>query len=389
MTLKLNKNIITRGINFRWVVPQLPAEIWNEKQQFKCCLLDKLLSSKTAKKGIKYYSIAIESHADGNPHLDMLLIFEKKIRLKNTELDFLCDKHGNLTRYRSLNQAILDYGSKEDTPISNLPSTSNILLEQSIKKDPYNILEKEMLKNPYNFDVAEYCQQNNLAKHIKNWASIKTKLRDIQIATCNLQLRNKPGIKEITPELIQQELTPSQQEEYHSWDGYQTIVQYINEIKIYGYNRKFKSKQLLLIGQPNTGKTSLNRKLNEFYSTYEIGLTKWFPQYANDTYKLFSWNEFSLNVMPYPVLLKLLEGTYINLEQKGSSVLRTNNQLIIMNSNISLIQHLIMKFGTNSKLVQLKENVKNSRARIHQIEIPKGKTLFLLLKLIKKETEQQ
>ena len=79
----MTKKLGFQGQNFRWVVPQLPAEIWDKKETFKTDLLDRLRASKTAKKGIKFYSIAIESHADGHPHLDMLLIFEKQIRLNS------------------------------------------------------------------------------------------------------------------------------------------------------------------------------------------------------------------------------------------------------------------------------------------------------------------
>ena len=139
----------------------------------------------------------------------------------------------------------------------------------------------------------------------------------------------------------------------------------------------------LQTGLSMIGKSTLNRKLEEYYGTYEVGLTKWFPQYKDGSYKLFSWNEFSLNVMPYPQLLKVLEGTYTNLEQKGGNVLRTDNQLMIMNSNFTLQHHLIMKFGTVHKAHQLQMNIQNSRARIHEVVIPRDKTLFLLLKLFR------
>ena len=85
------KKPIIQGQNFRWVVPQISPEIWSKKDQFKADLLDRLRLSKTAKKGIKFYSIAIESHADGNPHFDIspslncckMIVFEtilKKIK---------------------------------------------------------------------------------------------------------------------------------------------------------------------------------------------------------------------------------------------------------------------------------------------------------------------
>ena len=376
-----------KGTNFRWVVPQLSAEIWDKKQQFKYRILDTLLASKTAKKGIKYYSIAIESHADGNPHLDMLLILQKRTDLFLDQLDFLCDKHGNLTRYRTLNQAIINYGSKQDTPLTNLENVQYILNEQEIKKDAYAFLQNKMLENPFHFDLEEYVASHNLAKHIKDWKTVKIKIKDMQAATCNLALKQKPNICFIDKKFICQKLTTLQQKEYASWDGYQLIIDYINDIFRYNCTRPFKSKQLYLVGPPNTGKTSLNRQISKYCTTYEIGMNKWFPAYKDGVYKFFSWNEFSLNIMPYPQLLKLLEGSCINLEQKGGAVLRSDNQLIIMNSNFSVRQHLFTKFGTNNKFTYLGTNIQNLSARITEIEIPKDKTLFLLLKLIVPNTE--
>lgn len=378
---KANRGL--QGKNFRWVVPRLSPDVWERKEAYKAELLDRLLESKTARKGVRCYSLAIESHADGAPHLDLLLIFDRRVRLSCVELDTLCGKHGDLTRYRTLNHAILSYGSKEDTPLTNMPEIDLLLMEQDLKRDPYPFFQAQMLKDPFRFDLAEYCADKDLFRHVRNFTSVNSKLKVHQAAVCNQHLRRKPGILRITRELIQRELTPSEREEYYSWEGYQTIVNYVNSVWHHGYSRPFKSRQLLLVGAPNTGKTTLTRRLSEFYATYEVGLTKWFPEYKDGCYKLFSWNEFSLNIMPYTMFLKLLEGTYTNLEQKGGSVLRTDNQLIVMNSNLTLFQHLNSKFGTPTKIDYLPIALQNSRARIHQVVIPRGRTLFLLLKLIK------
>lgn len=376
------RSVRIRGTRFRWVVPQLPPEVWSRRQSFKAQLLDRLLASKTARKGLQYYCLAIESHADGNPHLDLLLVFRKRVELTPTQLDFLCQKHGDLTRYRTLNAAILAYGSKQDTPLTNRPQLSNVLAEDRLKTDPYAFLEESMLRDPYGFDLGEFVKENGYARYIRNWASVKGKLKDVQTAACNLELKAKPGIRLINDRLIRATLTESQYLDYLSWSGYQSIVDYINEIFHYGCRRPFKAKQLLLVGPPNSGKTTLNRRLSEFVATYEVGLAKWFPAYTDGVYRFFSWNEFSLNSMPYPTLLKLLEGSYVNLERKGGSVLKCDNQLIIMNSNFSLARHLTMKFGAPRKIDMLGTNLVNLSARIHQIQIPANRTVFLLLKLI-------
>ena len=382
MTNKLG----VQGTNFRWVVPQLPAEIWDQKEQFKLGLLDRLKLSKITKKGIKFYSIAIESHADGNPHLDMLIIFEKKIALQSTQLDFLCQKHGNLTRYRSLNQAILDYGSKEDTPLSNCPDVRQLLDEQSIKKDPYVFLREHMLRDPYRFNIAEFAQQNNYDSIITGWSSIKTKLKDIQEATCNLHLKSKPGIRFIDKSLIQSTLTTSEQEVYHSWCGYGQIVDFLNHIPRYGTNRSSHTQNLFIHGRPRTGKTSLVEAIQRSTSVYPVGTQNWFPKFTNHTYKLMFWDECRLSMMTWEQMLILLDGRPYDLPFKGGSTLKYDNQLWIMTSNKSVRQHLKEKHSYLQEDFDnpLEQNVIETsfRKRVHEITIPDGYDLFILLKLI-------
>ena len=373
------------GMNFRWVVPQLSPKIWQNKEQFKFDLLDELIASKTAKKGIKYYSIAIESHADGNPHLDLLLIFEKKIDLTSTELDFLCKKHGNLTKYRNLNHAILEYGSKEDIPLSNCPSLQILQINQ-IKKDPYFFLQEQMLKNPFKFNLAEFCTSNDYFRHVKGFSAIKSKLREHQEATCNLMLKNKPGICKITPQLIASNLTTSEQEEYLSWSGYQQIVDFLNQLPIHGTNRPSHTQNLFIYGRPRTGKTSLIEAIQKFTAVYPVGTQNWFPKFQNHTYKLMFWDECRLSMMTWQQVLILLDGRPYDLPYKGGSILKYDNQLWIMTSNKSVKQHIKEKHSYLKEDFDnpLEQNVIETsfRKRVKEIIIPDGKDLFLLLKLI-------
>ena len=375
-----------RGKNFRWVVPQLSAEIWNKKQRYKTDLLDRLRLSKTAKKGIKYYSIAIESHADGNPHLDMLLIFEKDSKIKNTQLDFLCDKHGNLTRYRTINQAIIQYGSKEDTPLNNIQNMQNIINEQKIKKEPYTFLQKQMYLDPFKFSLAEYCVINNYFSKLPNYLSIERRLLKQQAAVCNLTLRDKPGIKEITPQLIQQKLTPSEQEEYHSWQGYKIIVQYLNEIKKYGWERPFTSKQLYISGRSRIGKSYLIRTLSQYTSAYPVGTQNWFPKFQNFTYKLMIWDECKLNMMSKEQMLQLFDGDPFNLPYKGGSILKRDNQLWIMCSNKTINeQFMIMNYDVTIDPLTGEyedEQLNAIKNRIQELIVPEDKNLSIIQKLI-------
>ena len=373
------------GTNFRWVVPQLPAEIWDKKQQFKTDLLDKLLASKTSKKSIKYYSIAIESHADGNPHLDMLIIFEKQIALQNKELDFLANKHGNLTRYRTLNQAILEYGSKEDTPLTNLENVQYILNEQDIKKCPVTFLMKQVDKNPFGFDFIQYCLDNNHFTTIQRWSYVKNKIKDYQEGLCNKLLKSKPGIPVITKEKIQSTLTDFQLKVFHSHPFYSTIVNYLNDISTYGWERPFTSKQLYISGKSRIGKSYLIRTLSQYTSTYPVGTQNWFPKFQNFTYKLMIWDQCDLKMMSKEQMLQLFDGDPFNLPYKGGSILKRDNQLWLMCSNKTLQQQFIHAGYDTSKdplsNQYIDQQVTALRNRIEEIRVPEGYDLEVIRKL--------
>ena len=371
-----------QGTNFRWVVPRLDPQVWSRREAYKAELLDRLRSSKTARKGVRYYSIAVESHADGSPHLDLLLIFEKKIRLSYVELDFLCDKHGELTRYRNLNHAVLNYGSKEDVPLSNCPDVQRIVDEQQLRRDPYAFLQGRMLEDPFSFNLAQYCAKNDYFKTIRGFSALSSKLRIHQQTACNLILKAKAGLREITPSFIRAVLNDSDFQKFESWVGYCTIVNFINQIFRYGPNRPFKSRQLLLVGPPNIGKTSLVNAISKYVATYEVGISNWFPRYSSGVYSLISWNEFSLRVMPYSNLLRFLEGTPMDLEYKGGSTMKRDNPLVIASSNLSYSDHLLRKFSGYSKLPQLRVALKNLPARLTQLEIPERMDLFVLIKIV-------
>lgn len=375
-----------QGQNFRWIVPQLQAEIWARKQPYKTNLLDKLLASKTAKKGIKFYSIAIESHADKNPHLDMLIIFEKNIRLTNTELDFLCQKHGNLTRYRSLNQAILDYGSKEDTPLSNLQNVQYILNEQDIKKCPVTFLMKQVDRDPFRFDFLEYCFKNNHFTTIERWSYVKNKIRDYQQIVTNQRLKCLPGIRLIDNDFIASTLSTSQLETYLSHSFYLTIKNYLNQISLYGWDRLTHSKQLYIRGRSRIGKTSLIEAIQRSTSVYPVGTINWFPEFRNQTYKLMFWDEAKLDMMSFNQLLMLMDGRPFHLPFKGGSTPKRDNQLWILCSNESL-ESQMRAMGKNTAKdpltgLYLDQQINAVFNRIQELVIPDGHDLFILQRLI-------
>ena len=399
----MKRSILRKSANWRIVIPNLieyknstPEQLY----QLKCLILHRLRHrpqqpqsriKSQFDRGLRYYHIALERHANEVPHFDILLIYNRSIQRQLVDYDYLL-KHGNITIYRKLNQAILDYGKKEDKQaLSNLPedqispdgsSVSSIIRLQNLKSDPYSYLYNQMCKDPLHFNVQEYVKKHQISQYIKNWSATKTKLKDMQVAAANLKIKDKPGFRVIDKTLLKQTLTDKQ----HRWYTknrkiYGKIVEKLNEIVANkGGNRPFKSKQLLLVGPPDTGKTSLIRQIQKHTAVYHMDVSNWFPAYQDGIYPVISWNEFKLRGgMPHTDLLKFLEGYPMDLQYKGGSSLRRDNQLIIMTSNMTLDQHIDLKFKDQKQRSLARQNL---RARIEQVIIPKNVDLFVLLRLI-------
>lgn len=379
-TTKTSK--ILKGTHFRWVVPRLDPTIWDRKQQWKADVLDRLLTSKTAKKGVRYYSLAVQSHADGSPHLDLLLVLQKRTDLFLDQLDFLCQKHGDLTRYRTLNAAILAYGSKQDSPLSNVPNVDYVLNEQEIRRDPYALLQRRMRQDPFGFDLAEHCVLHDYFNKLPTYFSLERRLLREQSTICSLRLKAKPGIRFIDDELIRSSLTSSELALFHSWSGYRVIVDFLNQIPTYGFDRPFKTPNLLLVGPPNVGKTSLILEVMRHTAVYPVGTQNWFPKFRNHVYRLMFWDEWVPSMMPWQALLMLFQGLPMDLPYKGGSILKRDNQLWIMTHNVDLAVHvsqLRRYLGDDC----VRRSLAVLRTRVHEVRVPADKPLFLLLKLIR------
>ena len=370
--------------------------------QLKARVLDRLLQ-KQSRRTVKpvNWAIAWQTHAaSGLPHLDILLVFQRNVRVFYHGFDYLIKdlkiqqrytddavSHGHVwvTPYspKKLNKAVLQYGFKQDPAVITnltLQQQEQIIRVNLLKADPYGYLYDQMCKDPLHFNLQQYVKRHQLSKYITGWSSIKTKLKDMQLAAANLKLKQKPGFKYIDRALIEQRLTNDELRLYDSWEGYQVIVDKLNQIVLHGCERPFKSKQLLLVGKPNTGKTSLVRQLQQHCAVYHLDVSNWFPNYRDKVYSLLFWDQFKLKGgMSHTDLLKFLQGSPMDLQYKGGSSLRRDNQLIIMTSNMTLQQHIRLKFKDEQ---QRQLASKTLSVRIQQVLIPAGLELFVLLKLV-------
>ena len=374
------------GRYFRLVIPALAkyGTAWSYDSsrivELRQTVVDALVEHER-KRGLSEYLVAVERHpGSGLAHLDVLLVYASKIYNTAKTYDYVF-KHGNLTRYRTVNAAILDYGRKQDpAPLGNL-DTAAVIAESRVKTDLYVMMQAAMLRDPFKFEPINWLASTGLMASAARTNVYKTirLIKDLQSRECNRLITSRPGFRVITPQLIAQRLSASQLELFRSWPGYQTIVDHINQIPEHGFNRPHKMKNLLVVGRPNTGKTRLALEIERCTAVYYKDVSNWFPAYRPDVYKMVLWNEFTLRGLAYPKLLNYLEGAKMDLQYKGGSVLKTDNQLVYMTSNMRLNAHICARFSsdTNRKLARA-----NLRARITEVMIPDGLDLFLLLKLI-------
>lgn len=369
----------------------------------KSQVLQSLLLNQRSR-GLRHYSIAWQTHqSTGEPHLDMLLVYDRNILKSPSSFNYLlelCPQRATettpgvfITPYSKtkINKSILDYGFKEDpTVLSSFSQDITLILETYIfQKDPYRYLQNQMRKDPLHFNLQQYCQKHNLYDKISGWSSIKNKLKDSQHAAANLLLKNKPGFKYIDRSLIQSRLNPSQLKLYDSWSGYQTIVNHLNQMILYKGRRQMKTLNLLITGLPSVGKTSLFSNPNhgsdkvcvqDFCSVFPMGMAHWFPKYQSGVYHMILWNEAKLTSYPYDTVLKLLEGSYMDLPNKGGVSRKIDNPLIIMTSNLTLQQMIQQKFGYSKFYLDMAR--KNLAVRVQNVVVPPGYDLFLLQRLL-------
>ena len=386
-----------KGKYFRLVIPDL-TDFTNDPGALLALKGDTLNLLLERQSDLQYHKIATQTHpTTGVPHLDILLLYKKSVQKSLNRFDYLI-KHGNLTRYKTLNQSILAYGDKQDKlALTNMPKQLGLLLKaKALQSDPYSVLKQQMLKDPFHFNSHQWLASNNLDSAISrtNWSKAINLIKHQQQAQCNRRLHDKAGFKLINRALIQQQLTSAQLSVYDSWSGYQIIVDHLNQMVVHRGDRDPKTLNLLITGAPNCGKSALVwhpkphdhfNPISKYYSVYPIGMSQWFPKYQSDVYHCIYWNQAKLTSYSYDTILKLLDGSPLDLPNKGSVSRKVDNPLIIMTSNMTLQQMITQKFGYNKAYVDMARA--NLAVRVHNVIVPPNYNLFLLQKLLISSTK--
>ena len=322
------------------------------------------------------YAAVLETHtkdeAKGS-HLHFYVGFPQQCYVKLDRFDYL-GKHGKLERVRNY-ASVLKYMTKENRPRANFD-----YIEDIMRKDFPRAVEILLSQG---LTIRDIYKTYSSVVASKNWSGHLRYLQYQKDSQKFLTELRKPGLRFITPELIKARLSDEQQASYYSNPIFPRIVDKINDIVRYGCHRPHKAPALSLVGQPNTGKTTLGLALQAKVGTFTFPDDGWWQGYQSDVFKLIIWNQFDISRFKYPTLLKFLEGLRMDLPMKGSHVTRSDNPLIFITSNLTLEQHICGRFSVQQKRALSRANL---APRIDEINI--GKTpIFMLLKLLVSPTQ--
>ena len=349
------------------------------------------------------YLVCQQLYQDQTPHFHVILCYEKRKQIENPLFYDFMGIHPNIQAMRNM-KAALQYVYKEDKePLTNMDIVQQKRVARAKDSSSlYQLLREQMLKDPLNFNVEDYCLKHDIDKQIykANYAKAVRLLKMMQPAAARALLANKPGIKLITPSLIQQRLTAQQIRQFYSHPCYQKIVAHVNQIHKYP-NRDHASKapsktpHLLIVGDASIGKSALvdhvasqqypHPGLMHYYATYHLSIgEKYFPPYRSFDYRLVRWNQFTIDSDMFPKkgynrLLDYLEGAPSALPQKGRApVQRQDNPKHILTSNRTLEEHICKTFRSEQSRAMSRRNL---GTRVDCVVVPKGKDIHFLRKL--------
>lgn len=157
----------------------------------------------------------------------------------------------------------------------------------------------------------------------------------VQDAERTCGIRAKKGLLEITREMIVSSLEDHELAEFDGFQGYQTIIDHINDITRYGYHQPQHSDKrvLLMVGHTGIGKTRLLSRIEDVVPTYRFPLENWHPKYQDGLYRLILWDEPRWSIRHLQSYLLMFDGQPVDWPVKGSHVVREDHQKIIILSN--------------------------------------------------------
>lgn len=293
------------------------AEGVNWLLTFPQCSLSKqkALDNITSKEDLTVKAVIVgqEQHADGNPHLHIIVCLEEKLRTRNPNYwNFVALKHGDYKVINSPKRAYA-YVTKEDKDPTIFGTIPNIFLESKTSKSE-NVASSIISGSTVAQVVATQpgFSLMNLAKII----SFKSYVTSVFSTKC---------CKVLASPIV-----------YHGEDeSTASIIAWCNG-NLFA-ERPFKQKQVWIYGPPNCLKTSIVIKLSEFFRLYPVPQTEdYFDSYSDEDYDILVFDDFKAEKTIHFLNRFLQGGLPVCLKIKNGQVWKRKNMAAIFCSNFSI-----------------------------------------------------
>lgn len=263
----------------------------------------------------EYVLVVQESHADGSPHLHLLLCFHERVRPRDPRFfDFITGKHG-------------DYKTTTD-----IRTSRTYLLKEDKTPLEYGTFP----------EASSSASRVSKSTEVANLVLGGSTLREIATLHPSYFMLNKRKIEEyrsfVSSSVLQPSLLPLASPITYSGSDQETsfIVDWLN-LNLFT-TRGFKSPQLFLTSPPNYLKTTLVNRLASYCRIYYMPPNEEFYDfYSDDDYDLVVLDEFVGN-KKLSFLNHFIQGNPCPIPKKGSQSMKIKNLPVIFLSNFTVCE---------------------------------------------------
>lgn len=264
---------------------------------------------------VKAVIVGQEAHADGNPHLHIIVCLEEKLRTRKANYwDFVALKHGDYRVIKFPKKAYA-YVTKEDKDPLIFGTIPNIFLESKMSKSD----------TVANSIIAGSSVASLVSTH--PGFSLMNLTKIIAYKSYVTSVCNTRSYKSLVSPIL-----------YHGTDdSTKSIIDWLNGNLF--EKRLFKQKQVWIYGPPNCLKTSLLIKLEEFFRIYPVPQSEeFFDSYSDDSYDIIVFDEFKAEKTIQFLNRFIQGGLSVCLKIKGGQVWKQSNLPVIFCSNFSVAE---------------------------------------------------
>ena len=262
---------------------------------------------------VKAVVVSRELHADGHYHLHIIIVLNEKLRTRRQDYwDFVGGKHGDYQVIKYPKKAYA-YVTKEDKDPMIFGTVPNIFLESKKSKSD---IAAEMIQSSSSLQPIIQAMPGFAMLNLTKMIAFRSYVTNV----CS------------TKSLRHLDL-PIKYDGDHASTLY--IIEWLNGNLL--TSRRFKQRQLWIYGPPNTLKTSLLIKLNEYLRVYPVPLGEdFYDTYDDDAYDLIIADEYKAQKTITFLNDFLQGGMAMNLRIKGGQIMKRKNLPAIFCSNHSI-----------------------------------------------------